>query len=173
MSHRIFTALFVAIAAVITGGCGGPAAPAGPPAPDFEFLPAGGGKAFQLSSLRGKVVVLKFWGSWCSDCIREMPKAKELYDKYKSRDVVFLGIAGERKAGADHVLKVSAEHGNGYPQMLDHKDKAKKVADKFGVSWIPTVIVVDRHGSMVHRTKSLEGKAFLETRVAVDRALAG
>lgn len=57
---------------------------AGSPAPDFTLKTADD-KNFTLSSLRGKYVVLDFWGSWCGWCIKGIPKMKRYYDRYKSK----------------------------------------------------------------------------------------
>ena len=57
---------------------------AGVEAPDFTLKDIKGND-FKLSSLRGKIVVLDFWGSWCGWCIKGMPKMKEYYEKYKGK----------------------------------------------------------------------------------------
>lgn len=64
----------------------------GTAAPDFT-LPTLAGKKFSLSQLKGKVVVLDFWASWCPDCRRDAPNVVRLYREYKDKGVVFVGIS--------------------------------------------------------------------------------
>lgn len=180
MPTRLAPLSFAALASLLVTGCGGSAAavtaPAGPAAPDFEYRPADGAPAFRLSSLRGQVVVLKFWATWCSDCVREMPLSKQLHERFAGKRVVFLGLAGERKAGAAEVLAAARQHGNDFPQMLDLKETAEggeKVASRYQVSWIPTVLVVGPDGRLLHAAKSLEGEAFEATAKVIEAALGG
>ncbi|MCX6950875.1 MAG: TlpA family protein disulfide reductase [Verrucomicrobia bacterium] len=64
----------------------------GKPAPELNFLWSSGGGLTKLSALRGKVVVLDFWATWCGPCIATFPQIRELAEHYKGADVVVLGV---------------------------------------------------------------------------------
>lgn len=73
---------------------------AGSPAPDFTLKTADD-KNFTLSSLRGKYIVLDFWGSWCGWCIKGIPKMKRYYDRYKSKlEIVGIDCNDTRRDGS-------------------------------------------------------------------------
>ncbi|WP_231376010.1 peroxiredoxin family protein [Prevotella sp. AGR2160] len=63
----------------------------GTKAPDFKMKTIDG-KNFKLSSLKGKVVVLDFWASWCPDCRRDMPEMMRIYDRFKDK-ATFVGVS--------------------------------------------------------------------------------
>jgi thiol-disulfide isomerase/thioredoxin len=158
-------------------GCGVPKTDPGTKAkmaPDFPFLPLNGSAPFQLSSLRGKVVVLEFWAAWCPDCIREMPKQKELMAAFQGKDVVFLGLAHPR-GGAEKILATVQKYGLKSLQMIDKgslEDGSDRLAKTYQVEWIPTVIFLDRQGRMRGRQKSIEGLKYLDAKVTIQKLLA-
>ena len=65
---------------------------AGMKAPNFQ-LKTVDGKSFKLSSLKGKVVVLDFWASWCPDCRKDAPNIVRMYREFKDKGVVFVGVS--------------------------------------------------------------------------------
>ena len=128
-------------------------------APDFSSTDVNG-KPFKLSDLRGKVVLLDFWASWCVPCRQSNPHVRALYDKYyaKGLDVVYVASddgAEEkwRKAietdqlvgeGYHHVLR-------GYDQKLRGQDNPNDISDKYAIHYIPTKFLIDREGKIVCR----------------------
>lgn len=165
----------VACLAFCVGACGPMAKDPGagaPQAPEFTFRPLDDSPALPLSSYRGKVVVLKFWATWCSDCVKEMPKNAELAKHFaKNPDVVFLGLA-HPKGGADAVTGMAFRNRIEYPQMLDEAPEGgKRIAELYGVDWIPTVVFVDRKGRIRGRQKSIEGMAYLNAKVTIQKLL--
>ncbi|QEH41204.1 TlpA disulfide reductase family protein [Chitinophaga sp. XS-30] len=106
------------------------------------------GKQVDLAALRGKVVLIDFWGSWCVPCRASFPHLKELYAKYKSKGFEIVGIAHEsgekdqqQKAWADAVTKDQISWLN----ILNDADK-NNIVKKYGVVAFPTKILVDRNG---------------------------
>jgi peroxiredoxin len=101
------------------------------------------GKSWTLSELRGKVVVVNFWATWCPPCRKEMPDLEALYNRFKSEGLVVLAISDEDAA---KVRPFSAEHQVTYPVLLD---PGRKVNDLFQVEGIPKTFVYDRGGKLV------------------------
>lgn len=117
----------------------------GAQAPDFELLDGSGNKV-TLQSLKGKVVVLDFWGSWCKWCVVAMPKLEALRKEFESnKNVEVLGISCQEPENADPV-KFMKEKNVNYRTLL----KGDEVAQKFGVNGFPTLYVIDKNGKIVH-----------------------
>lgn len=105
------------------------------------------GEVQSLANLRGKAVIMNFWGSWCEPCIREMPALSKAYDEWKDKDVVVLGINfGEDALVVDNFTK---RMGVTFPVWLDQK---KTVAKSFGVRPLPTTFFINPEGK-VHYIK--------------------
>jgi peroxiredoxin len=101
------------------------------------------GKKVTLSDLRGKIVLVNFWATWCPPCMQEMPDLDIIYTHFQSQGLVILSITN------DDVLKVSGVVNNmGYhpPVLLD---SSSKVSKSFHVDGIPRSFVFDREGKLV------------------------
>jgi peroxiredoxin len=101
------------------------------------------GKAWHLQDLKGKVVLVNFWATWCPPCRKEMPDLDALYNKFKDQGFVVLAISDEEAAKVSPFI---SEHKISYPVMLD---PGRKVNDLFIVEGIPKSFVYDRSGKMV------------------------
>jgi peroxiredoxin len=101
------------------------------------------GKAWHLQDLRGQVVLVNFWATWCPPCRKEMPDLDALYGKFKDQGFVVLAISDEDAAKVSPYL---ADHKVGYPVLLD---PGRKVNNLFIVEGIPKSFVYDRRGKMV------------------------
>ena len=114
------------------------------PAPDFE-LTASDGKIVRLEDLRGKVVLLNFWATWCPPCKAEMPDLNALQRKYGAdRDFVVLGI-NDMENAAD-VIAFAEREGIAFPLLLDPDGRVIK--DLFDVRYLPTSMIIDRDGNI-------------------------
>ena len=100
-------------------------------------------KAWHLSDLKGKVVLLNFWATWCPPCRKEMPDLQALYDKYKDQGLVVLAIDDEEAAKVTPFL---AERKISYPVLLD---PGRKVNELYRIEGIPKTFVYDRNGNLV------------------------
>lgn len=130
----------------------------GMPAPDFNLNTNKDAKV-SLSSLKGKVVVVDFWASWCGPCRAENPHMIELYNEIKDQGVEFLSVSVDKNH--DKWLKAIEEDGLLWPQLIDDADV--KAADKYGVQAIPFTVVVDKEGKIVaKRVFGAELKAAIE-----------
>lgn len=123
-----------------------PAPPALPyPAPDF-LLPDTTGQAVRLSQLKGKVVFLNVWATWCGPCRQEMPTMQALADALDGEDFVLLA-ASQDVDGAAVVRPYLEEGGYRFPVLLDVRGE---VGEKYGVTGYPESFVIDRQGRVVY-----------------------
>ncbi len=101
------------------------------------------GKTYSLDGLRGKVVLLNFWATWCPPCRREMPDLEKLYQALAPRGFVVLAVSDEARGTVEKFLE-----GKGYtfPVLLD---PGREVNSAFQVQGIPQSFVFDRQGKLV------------------------
>lgn len=153
--------------ALLLAGCGAPpSASEARPAPAFD-LPAVGGGRVSLASLKGKVVVLDMWATWCGPCIAEMPDYAEFARKNQPRGVEVVGIvfaSGEPQDVQDFVR----EHRIPYRQLLGPDE----LLDSFGAnSGFPTTFVIDAEGMIRLKLLGATPQKFEKLQKAVDEAL--
>jgi thiol-disulfide isomerase/thioredoxin len=108
------------------------------------------GREVDSATLKGKVVVIDFWATWCAPCIGEIPGYIELQKKYGPQGLVIVGISVDQK-GPEHVGKFAKAKGINYTIVM--ADDA--ILDTFGgVQTIPTTFLINREGRVVHRKVS-------------------
>ena len=122
---------------------------AGTVAPDFTLNDING-KPLKLSSLRGKYVILDFWGSWCGWCIKGFPEMKKYYEKYKGK----FEILGIDCNDTEEKWKAAVEE-NKLPWLHVYCPKDAKVTDDYGITGFPTKIVIAPDGKIY---KSIVGE---------------
>jgi peroxiredoxin len=101
------------------------------------------GKTWTLKELRGKVVLVNFWATWCPPCRKEMPDLETLYEQFKDQGLVILAISDEDEG---KVKPFIAEQKVTYPILLD---PGRKVNELFEIEGIPKTFVYDRSGKLV------------------------
>lgn len=116
--------------------------------PDITSMNTYDGKKFELASLKGKYVVIDFWGTWCGPCISGMPVMKEYLDKYKSK-MEIVGVAQESDNGEKWKKFITDKPEYQWHHVLSRKDEDYIL--KFGVAGFPTKIIVDPEGKIVGR----------------------
>lgn len=117
------------------------------PAPDFT-LKSRSGENIKLSDLRGSVVMINFWASWCGPCRQEMPHLETLSKEYADYGFTLLGVnVDEKQEAADKLLKQVPVT---FPVLYD---ASSSVVELYDVDAMPSTILVDRDGNMryLHR----------------------
>jgi len=110
------------------------------PAPQFSLASRAGGEV-SLADLRGQVVMINFWASWCGPCRQEFPALDQIYAKYKPMGFTLVAINVEsEKADAEKFLSATPAS---FPILFDPDNT---VSGKYGVSAMPTTVLVDRQG---------------------------
>jgi peroxiredoxin len=115
------------------------------------------GKTWTLSDLRGKVVLVNFWATWCPPCRKEMPDLETLYEKFGSQGLVILGISDEEVAKVEPFIR---DRKVTFPILLD---PGRKANETFVVEGIPKSFVYDRDGKLVAQSIDMRTqRQFLE-----------
>jgi cytochrome c biogenesis protein CcmG/thiol:disulfide interchange protein DsbE len=135
----------------------------GKPAPDFTLDRLDRAGTLQLSSLRGKVVVLNFWASWCFPCKQEAPALAAASKRWGDR-VVVLGVDVNDFQG--EARRFARKYGLTYPLVHDNRNVT---SPKYGLTGLPETFFIDRRGKVVEHVIS-EVKA-ADIRAGVERAL--
>jgi peroxiredoxin len=129
--------------------CAAGSAFAGESASDFTLRDVNG-QEMVLSSLKGKVVVLSFWATWCGPCKEEMPHLQQMYTELKDKGLVVLSISTDDARSASKVKPFVMKMGYSFPVLLD---RDSTVIGAYNPSkTLPYTVVVGRNGEVVRRT---------------------
>jgi thiol-disulfide isomerase/thioredoxin len=127
----------------------------------LAFSNAVDGKPISMKALKGKVVVIDFWATWCGPCVAEMPKMKELYAKYRNQGVEFIGVSLDQPkedGGLDSLKKFVKDKDIAWPQYYQGNFWSSEFSKSWGVNSIPCVFIVDADGNLA----STEARGKLE-----------
>jgi peroxiredoxin len=119
------------------------------------------GKSWHLHDLKGEVILVNFWATWCPPCRKEMPDLQALYDKYKDQGFVVLSISDEEAAKVSPFI---SEHRITYPVLLD---PGRKVNEAFVVEGIPKSFVYDRQGKLAAQSIDMRTRGQFQQMLAV------
>ncbi|HUJ58931.1 MAG TPA: TlpA disulfide reductase family protein [Kofleriaceae bacterium] len=104
------------------------------------------GKAYSPQSLKGKVVVANFWATWCGPCKSEIPALSKVYDRYKAKGVVFLGLMMDNPSDSD-LLNFRSDFEMSYPIVRAGNDVVVSYGNPQA---LPTTFVFNRSGKQVY-----------------------
>jgi len=151
----------------------------GKPAPELDRIKGWkNGGPVTLAQLRGKFVVLDFWGYWCGPCLRAMPKLMDLYDAFDSKDLVIIAVHNDSVASIEEMeaklqkARQTYWEGRDLPFLvaLDGSDPAVEGTERpredtttaaYGIRSYPTTILIDRQGNVVGEMNLFRGKEIL------------
>lgn len=121
----------------------------------FAFADAVSGEFISSNALRGHVVVIDFWATWCPPCMESIPRMKEHYAKYNPQGVAFVGVSHDdtQKDGLQKLLNCVAEHQIPWPQFFQNN---RELSRPWGVRGIPAVFVIDQTGRIVTKRANLD-----------------
>ena len=104
------------------------------------------GRPVDLSSVKGKVVLVDFWATWCGPCVGEVPHVKETYDKYHSKGFDIVGISFDENKNA--LRNFTSSHDMPWPQYFDGLVWKNKYGQQYAIEGIPTMWLVDKKGNL-------------------------
>jgi len=113
---------------------------------DLKFT-AVDGRAVDLSKLRGKVVLIDFWATWCPPCRGEVPNVVAAYQKYHSQGFAIMGVSLD--SDKDALLSFTKENGMVWPQYFDGKGWDNDISKGFGIDSIPAMWLVGKDGKVI------------------------
>ena len=119
------------------------------------------GKKIDIKDLKGKIVLINFWATWCPPCQEELKRVqKEIIDKFKGKDFVFLA--------KEQVAKFREKNGYTFPMGLDPE---RKIFEKFATASIPRSFLVDKKGKIVAIEIGYSEKSFNELIKKIEKLL--
>ena len=156
-------ALVIVVAVLVVWGALNPSSPRSGPAPDF-VVSSMAGEPSGLADLKGDVVILNFWATWCGPCRAEIPELSAFAKAHP--EVSLVGISTDDAMSLKRLVVMAGKYGITYPVYLDDRHKA---AGAYGVSSIPVTFVLDKDRQIVRVIQGSTTKDALEAAVEAAR----
>jgi peroxiredoxin len=106
--------------------------------------------------MRGKVVLVVFWATWCAPCVAETPALKSAYDKFHAQGLEIIGISRDKQEDKGRLNKFLKARNIPWPQYFDGKGHENQIALEFGIDGVPDLFLIDKKG-VLRETKVREG----------------
>lgn len=121
--------------------------------------------SFSLTALKGKYVLLDFWGTWCNPCIALIPRIKKLNKTYKSKGLNIVSIAYDKKDAYGKLLKMLKEKRMNWTNLYDDQDSKWSITEQYDINCFPTSILINPSGKIIFRSCGEEDFSALEKRI--------
>jgi len=140
--HKQLVGAFLLILVLVPVACGhDPSKPL-----DLKYT-AVDGKTVDLSKMRGKVVLIDFWATWCPPCRGEVPNVVAAYKKYHDQGFEIMGVSLDQDK--DALVSFTKENGMVWPQYFDGKGWDNEISKEFGIDSIPAMWLVGKDGKVI------------------------
>ena len=164
-----FLALLGTVAILLSAGSNGMLAASNnyraPKSPDFSIM-ANDGQTYTPDYLKGNVVLLYFWATWCPYCRKAVPHMNDLANEYANASLTIIGICGSKDTDSWHTY--IDDHRMDWPQYFDAN---RKMAYLFGARGVPNFFLIDKDGYVVYHQMGWDDSMPSELEKVIDRAL--
>jgi len=117
------------------------------------------GNVVDLRGLRGRVVLVDFWATWCRPCLRELPNVVAAWEKYRDRGFTVIGVSLDKPGAEDEIEEVARSHGMSWEQIYDGGFWDARLARANGIRSIPAAFLIDRTGRVRFSGADTRGEA--------------
>lgn len=139
----------------------------GTPAPDFSLLSVSG-ETVKLSGLKGRVVLLEFWATWCGPCKESIPELSALYGEYRDRGFTVIGVSVDGEGNPTKELAAFARDNRmNYPVLAGTEETSRT----YGVRSIPAGFLIDKEGRIVETFVGYSGQFKTTIRAKIEKLL--
>ena len=129
------------------------------------------GREVDLSKMKGKVVLIDFWATWCGPCVAEIPNLKKTYDKLHSKGFEVIGISLD--SSEEKLKKFVKDRDMPWPQYFDGKGWKNKISTQYGIRSIPAMWLVDKDGNVTDKNARRDLEEKVEKLLAVKTSSTG